>query len=53
MYVTGNDGPVRRAQEEGAVCEGRVRDFCKGKQIARSGRKCNDSVEVGEEDNNN
>ena len=40
MYVAGNDGPVRRAQERGVVYEGRVRDCYEGKQIARSGRKC-------------
>ncbi|KAJ8428909.1 hypothetical protein Cgig2_011651 [Carnegiea gigantea] len=53
MYVIGNSSPVRRAQERGAVCEGRVRDCSEGKQIARSGRKCDDGVEVGEEGGNN
>ncbi|KAJ8425202.1 hypothetical protein Cgig2_000551 [Carnegiea gigantea] len=53
MYVARNGGPVRRAQEKGVVCKGRVRDCYEGKQIARSGRKCNDGVEVGEEGSNN
>ncbi|KAJ8420118.1 hypothetical protein Cgig2_032310 [Carnegiea gigantea] len=53
MYVAGNGGPVRRAQERGAFCKGRVRDCGEGRQIARSGRKCDDGVEVGEEGCNN
>ena len=30
-----------------------MRESCEGKQIARSGRKCDDGVEVGEEGSNN
>ncbi|KAJ8421054.1 hypothetical protein Cgig2_015014 [Carnegiea gigantea] len=52
MCVIGNGGPVRQAQERDAVCEGRVRDFHEGKQIARSGGKYDDGVEVGEEGGN-
>lgn len=36
-----------------AVCESRVRDIGEDKQIARSGGKCNDGEEVGEERGNN
>ncbi|KAJ8431304.1 hypothetical protein Cgig2_018376 [Carnegiea gigantea] len=48
IYIAGNAGLVRAA-----VCEARVRDTGEGKQIARSGRKCNDGEEVGEEHGNN
>ncbi|KAJ8450566.1 hypothetical protein Cgig2_020203 [Carnegiea gigantea] len=40
MYVAGNSGPVKRAQDRAA-------------QLVRSGRKCDDGVEVGEEGGNN
>ncbi|KAJ8428623.1 hypothetical protein Cgig2_015741 [Carnegiea gigantea] len=49
LYVAGNGGPTRQAQESAAVCEGRVRDYHDGK----TGRKCDDGVEVGEESGNN
>ncbi|KAJ8444476.1 hypothetical protein Cgig2_024040 [Carnegiea gigantea] len=53
MYVTGNAGPLRRPHARAAVCESRVRDIGEGRQIARSGGKCNDGEEVGEERGNN
>ncbi|KAJ8435830.1 LOW QUALITY PROTEIN: hypothetical protein Cgig2_009107 [Carnegiea gigantea] len=48
MYVARNS-----SSERAVVCEGRVRDFREGKQIARSGRKYDDVVEVGVEGGNN
>ncbi|KAJ8426145.1 hypothetical protein Cgig2_032836 [Carnegiea gigantea] len=53
MYVVENAGPVRRPYARAAVCKSRVRDIGDGKQIARSGGKCNDGEEVGEECGNN
>ncbi|KAJ8430689.1 hypothetical protein Cgig2_018415 [Carnegiea gigantea] len=53
MYVARNSGLVTQAHQRGAVCEGRVRDCCEGKQIPRSGRMCDDGVEVGAEGGNN
>ncbi|KAJ8446385.1 hypothetical protein Cgig2_019278 [Carnegiea gigantea] len=53
IYVAGNAGPMRREHARGAVCEARERDTGEGKQIGRSGRKCNDVQEVGEERGNN
>ncbi|KAJ8444456.1 hypothetical protein Cgig2_005978 [Carnegiea gigantea] len=53
MYVARNAGPMRRPHVRAAVCESRVRDIGGGKQIARSGGKCNDGQEVGEERGNN
>ncbi|KAJ8425801.1 hypothetical protein Cgig2_023734 [Carnegiea gigantea] len=42
-----NNGPVRRAQKRGAICEGRAQDCGESKQIGKSGRKRDDGVEVG------
>ncbi|KAJ8422109.1 hypothetical protein Cgig2_011152 [Carnegiea gigantea] len=53
LYVAGNGGPVWRAQESAVVYEGRVRDCHDGKLLARTGRKCDDGVEVGREGSNN
>ncbi|KAJ8424605.1 hypothetical protein Cgig2_014409 [Carnegiea gigantea] len=53
LYVSGNAGPVRREHARAAVCEARERDTGEGKQIGKSGRKCNDVQEVGEERGNN
>ncbi|KAJ8445906.1 hypothetical protein Cgig2_009835 [Carnegiea gigantea] len=53
MYVAGNVGLVRRPHARAAVCESRVRDIGDCKQIAKSGGKCNDGEEVGEERGNN
>ncbi|KAJ8428462.1 hypothetical protein Cgig2_012529 [Carnegiea gigantea] len=53
MYVAGNADPLRRPYVRAAVCESRVRDIGEVKQIARSGGKCNDGEEVGEERSNN
>ncbi|KAJ8433491.1 hypothetical protein Cgig2_018025 [Carnegiea gigantea] len=53
MYVAGNAGPVRQPHARVVVCESRVQDIGEGKQIARSGGKCNDDEEVGEESDNN
>ena len=53
MYVVGNAGPVRQPHARAAVCKLRVRDIGEGKQIARSGGKCNDGEEVSEERDNN
>ncbi|KAJ8449683.1 LOW QUALITY PROTEIN: hypothetical protein Cgig2_001339 [Carnegiea gigantea] len=53
MYVAENAGPVRRPHARAAVCESRVPNIGEGKQIARSGGKCNDGEEVGEERGNN
>ncbi|KAJ8423840.1 hypothetical protein Cgig2_024298 [Carnegiea gigantea] len=53
MYIVENTGPMRRPHTRAALCESRVRDIGEGKQIARSGGKCNDGEEVGEERGNN
>ncbi|KAJ8438784.1 LOW QUALITY PROTEIN: hypothetical protein Cgig2_009902 [Carnegiea gigantea] len=53
MYVAGNVGSVRRPHARAAVCGSRVRDIGEGKQVARSGGKCNDGEGVGEESDNN
>ncbi|KAJ8422831.1 hypothetical protein Cgig2_022182 [Carnegiea gigantea] len=53
IYVAGDTSPMRRPHSRAAVCEARVRDTGEGKQIARSGGKCNDGEEVGEERSNN
>ncbi|KAJ8444863.1 hypothetical protein Cgig2_029794 [Carnegiea gigantea] len=46
MYIAGNAGLVRRPHKRAIVCESRVRDIGEGKQIARSGGKCNDGGEA-------
>ncbi|KAJ8428406.1 LOW QUALITY PROTEIN: hypothetical protein Cgig2_024552 [Carnegiea gigantea] len=51
LYVARNARPVRQEHARAAVCEARERDTGEGKQIGRSGRKCND--EVAEECGNN
>ncbi|KAJ8430933.1 LOW QUALITY PROTEIN: hypothetical protein Cgig2_002721 [Carnegiea gigantea] len=49
LYVGGNKGPLRRAQEGFAVCEGRVRGCPDRKVCSRSGRNGHDGVTVGRE----
>ena len=49
LYVARNGGPMRRAQESIAICIERVWDCHDGKLLARTGRKCDDGVEVGGE----
>ncbi|KAJ8422133.1 hypothetical protein Cgig2_008647 [Carnegiea gigantea] len=53
MYIGRNAGQVRRPYARAVAFEARVRDIGEGKQIARSGGKCNDGEEVGEERGNN
>jgi len=53
MYVAGNVGPMRRSHARAAACEARVRDIGEGKEIVRSGGKCNDGEKVCEQRGNN